>query len=325
MIGSNGSSSATRQVSGRDLEASMGMVRNLGVEQAMESLGARAEEPMNRHTTLHVGGPAEWYLEAESMDDISVARIVARSRGLPVTILGNGSNLLVADRGIRGLVIKPSGMLATITEIGTGFIKVGSGVKLPELARYYREAGIGGLEWAFGVPGTVGGGIYMNAGTRDGEMKDLIETVIIAGRAGGLEELKPSACGFAYRTSRFQHTGEVIVAAVLRMPDQKFSRDKMKRALDDRKRTQPLDQPNCGSVFRNPHDDYAARLIEEAGLKGRQIGGAQISKKHANFIVNLGNAKATEVKSLIDLARSEVRSKFGIDLHPEVKMVGEWD
>jgi UDP-N-acetylmuramate dehydrogenase len=314
-----------RQVSGRDLEASMGMVRNLGVEQAMESLGARPQEPMSRHTTLHVGGPAEWYLEAESLDDISVARIVARSRGLPITIIGNGSNLLVSDRGIRGLVIKPSGALATITEIGSGFLKVGAGVKLPELARYYRDARVGGFEWAFGVPGTVGGGIYMNAGTRDGEMKDLIETVIVAGRAGGLEELKNAACGFEYRSSRFQRTGEVILAAVLRMPDQPFSNEKMKRALDDRKRTQPLDLPNCGSVFRNPPDDYAARLIEETGLKGRQIGGAQISSKHANFIVNLGTAKASEVRALIELARGEVKARFGLDMHPEVKMVGEWE
>lgn len=303
----------------------MGMVRNLGVEQAMESLGARPDEPLSRHTTLHVGGPAQWYLEAESLDDISVARIVARSRGLSVTIIGNGSNLLVSDRGIRGLVIKPTGGLSTITELGTRLIKVGAGVKLPELARYYREAGVGGMEWGFGVPGTVGGGIYMNAGTRDGEMKDLVELVIVAGRAGALEELKASACGFAYRTSRFQHTGELIAAAVLRMPDQPFSASKMKRALDDRKKTQPLDLPNCGSVFRNPPDDYAARLIEETGLKGRQIGGAQISKKHANFIVNIGDAKASDVLALIELARKEVLMKFGIDLHPEVKMVGEWE
>ncbi len=300
------------------------LVRNRTVEEVMLALGAVRSEPMSRHTTLHVGGPAEWYLEAENFDDIAVARIVARSRRLPVTFIGNGSNLLVADAGIRGLVIKATSALATITDLGMGLLRVGAGVRLPELARYFRDSGVGGFEWGFGVPGSVGGAIYMNAGTRDGEMKDVIERVIIVGRGGGLEELLPADCQFAYRSSRFQRTNELIVAAIVRLPEKPYNTDAARRALEDRKRTQPLQLPNCGSVFTNPKGDYAARLIEECGLKGRKVGGAEISTLHANFIVNRGGATASDVLALIRLAQQEVKAKFGVDLHTEVKMLGEW-
>lgn len=300
------------------------LMRNRSVDEVMLALGAVRNEPMSRHTTLHVGGPAEWYLEAENFDDIAVARIVARSRRLPVTVIGNGSNLLVSDRGIRGLVIKATSALATITDLGMRLLRVGAGVRLPELARYFRDTGVGGFEWGFGVPGSVGGGIYMNAGTRDGEMKDVIERVIIVGRGGGLEELLPADCQFSYRASRFQRTNELIVAAIIRLPDKPYNPEAARRALDDRKRTQPLQLPNCGSVFTNPPGDYAARLIEECGLKGRRIGGAEISTLHANFIVNRGGATASDVLGLIHLAQHEVKEKHGVELHTEVKMLGEW-
>ncbi|MEK8022459.1 MAG: UDP-N-acetylmuramate dehydrogenase [Candidatus Hydrogenedentota bacterium] len=294
------------------------------IEEVMVTIGAQPNEPMSRHTTLHIGGPADWYLEAETIDDIAVARILARSRELPVVLIGNGSNILVGDLGIRGLVIKPSAGLATITDIGTGLLQVGAGVRLPELARYFREEGVGGMEWGFGVPGCVGGGIFMNAGTRDGEMKDVVESVIIVGRGGRAEELPAAECGFAYRTSRFQRTGEIIGGAIVRLPDKPYDPEKARRALDDRKKSQPLQMPNCGSVFTNPPGDYAARLMEECGLKGRTVGGAQISKLHANFIVNLGNATARDVCALMDIAAREVKQKFDIDLHSEVRKVGEF-
>lgn len=290
----------------------------------MLALGAVRNEPMSRHTTLHVGGAAEWYLEAENFDDIAVARIVARSRRLPVTIIGNGSNLLVSDAGIRGLVVKPTAALATITDLGMRLLRVGAGVRLPELARYFRDSGVGGFEWGFGVPGTVGGGIYMNAGTRDGEMKDVIERVIVVGRGGSLEELTPGDCQFAYRSSRFQRTNELIVAAIVRLPEKPYNPDAARRALEDRKRTQPLQLPNCGSVFANPPGDYAARLIEACGLKGHRVGGAEISTMHANFIVNRGGASASDVLALINLARRVVKERFGVELRTEVRMLGEW-
>ncbi len=301
-----------------------GVVRNMRVEEAMAMLGARAKEPLSAYTTLRVGGPAEWFLHAESVDDIAVARIVARSRGLPTFLIGNGSNLLVSDAGFRGLVIKLDGGLATITDMGMGTVKVGAGVKLPELARYYRDANAGGMEWAFGVPGSVGGALFMNAGTSDGEMKDVVESVIVEGRGGALMEVPRDACSFGYRQSRFHHTGEVIVGAIVRLNGQGYRAAVAKRSLDQRKKTQPLTMPNCGSVFANPPGDHAGRMIEAAGLKGRTIGAAQISTVHANFIVNLGGARAADIKSLMDLARAEVKAKFGIELKSEIRLIGEF-
>lgn len=296
---------------------------HMSLEDAMSRLGARRDEPMSEHTTVHIGGPADWFLEAENVEEVTAARIVARSREIPVVIIGNGSNFLVSDKGIRGLVIKPAASLATTVDYGPGKLRVGAGVKIPELARTYRERNAGGIEWGFGVPGCVGGGIFMNAGTRDGEMKDIIERVMIIGRGGQLNEITNEECDFAYRSSRFQRTGECIVGAIVHFTDAPYDAVKAKRALEDRKRTQPLNLPNFGSVFTNPPGDYAARLIEEAGLKGRSIGGAQFSSLHANFIVNHGGARAGEVKALMDLAVAEVRKKFGVELHSEVRMMGE--
>ena len=294
------------------------------IEEAMAKVGALPDEPMSRYTTWRIGGPADWFLEADNFDDLTVARIIAQSRGLGVTMLGNGSNILVADDGVRGLVIKPSGVLAMITDQGGGLLHVGAGVRLPELAKHYRDANAGGLEWGFGVPGCLGGAIFMNAGTPDGEMKDVVERVFIVGPGGRQSELSLEECEFSYRHSRFQRTGEIIVAALIRMPDRPYNTELAKFSLKKRKETQPLDLPNGGSVFRNPPGDYAARLIEVCGLKGHRIGNAQISPQHANFIVNLGKASATEVKALIDLAHETVQEKHGIDLESEVRMIGPW-
>lgn len=294
------------------------------IEEVMNQLGALRDEPMSRHTTVHIGGPADWFLEAENLDDIVASRLIARSRELPVIMIGNGSNMLVSDNGIRGLVIKPASSLATITELGPRLLRVGAGVKVPELARYFRDENFGGLEWGFGVPGCVGGALFMNAGTRDGEMKDVVESVMVIGNGGRIDEVPAAACGFGYRKSRFQRTGECIIGATLRMPEVPFDAVKSKRTMEDRKRTQPLHLPNFGSVFANPPGDFAARLIEECGMKGRSIGGAQISPIHANFIVNNGNASASEAKALMDLCVTEVRRKFNVVLHSEVRMIGEF-
>lgn len=294
------------------------------IEEVMESLGAREDEPMARHTTLRVGGPADWFLEATNLDALAVARIIARSRGLAITHVGNGSNLLVSDKGIRGLVIKLAGSLATTTDHGGGILHVGAGVKLPELARYFRNVGVGGLEWAYGVPGCVGGAIFMNAGTPEGEMKDVVESTIVIGRGGREHEIPRAECDFGYRSSRFQRTDELIVGAVIRMPDRAYNESLARRLLERRKETQPLQQPNCGSVFRNPPGNFAAKLIQDCGLKGRTIGGAQISNLHSNFIVNLGKATAADVRGLMDLAIAEVKKRFDVDLHTEVRVMGEW-
>ncbi|PIU48804.1 MAG: UDP-N-acetylenolpyruvoylglucosamine reductase [Candidatus Hydrogenedentes bacterium CG07_land_8_20_14_0_80_42_17] len=302
-----------------------GTINNLSIEEVMNLLGSVKNEPLYKHTHFKIGGPADWFFIAQTPDDLSVARIVARSRGMAMFIIGAGSNLLVSDEGLRGLVIKLGGAFTSLEEdADSGLMKVGAAVRLPDLARAFKDRNASGLEWAFGVPGTVGGAIFMNAGTDLGEMKDVIEKVIVEGRGGTVCETNATACGFGYRTSRFQHTGEFILFAIVRLGNSPFREDMARTALEHRKNTQPLQLPNCGSVFANPQNDFAARLIEEAGLKGHTIGGAQISTMHANFIVNLGNAKAQDVKALIDLAKMEVKNKFGIELRSEVRMLGKF-
>lgn len=291
----------------------------------MEELGAIPNVRLDRYTTWRVGGPADWLLDASDYDDVSIASIIARSRGLDLTIIGNGSNLLVSDAGVRGLVIRLTGSLATITDHGDRTLYVGAGVRLPELAKYYRDAGAGGLEWGFGVPGCLGGAIYMNAGTRDGEIKDLVERVTVVGPGGAQLEISGAECSFGYRESRFQRTGELIVGALLRMLSRPFDEELSRKSLEYRKKTQPLDLPNGGSVFTNPTGEHAAALIEACGLKGTKYGDAQISVAHANFIVNLGHATAANVRDLLLLAQMKVKEKFGIELHSEVRMIGEWE
>lgn len=293
------------------------------IEEVMAEIGAERNHSLARHTTWRVGGAADWFLPAKTFDDVAVGRIIARSRGLPVTILGNGSNSLISDDGIRGLVIKFVGEMARITDLGAGRVKAGAGVRLPELAKHFRDLAVGGLEWGFGVPGCVGGAIFMNAGTPEGEMRELIESVLVVGRGRPLE-IPEHECGFGYRTSRFQHTGEIIVGAILRLPEKPYDAAATKFQLDRRKNSQPLDLPNGGSVFRNPDGFFAAKLIEECGLKGYREGDAQISPKHANFIVNLGDATATQVRTLIDLIWRTVKEKRNIELEREVRFLGDW-
>ncbi|RMH59421.1 MAG: UDP-N-acetylmuramate dehydrogenase [Candidatus Hydrogenedentota bacterium] len=295
-----------------------------GTREVMEELGAVPNYVLAPLTSIKIGGPADWFLSAESADDVAVMNLIAKGRGLPVTIMGNGSNLLVSDRGVRGVVIRMEGGLAAVTEVGGGLLNVGAGVRLPELAKFFRDQNAGGLEWGFGVPGCVGGAIYMNAGTSRGEMKDIVESVFVIGRGGIVKEIPAPECHFAYRTSRFQRTGEIIVGAMIRMADRPYDASGAEESLRYRKTTQPLDQPNCGSVFRNPPGTTAGQLIESVGLKGYRIGNAQISPKHANFIVNLGGARAVEVRDLMNLARERVRESHGIELISEVRLFGDW-
>ena len=298
--------------------------RRDSLEDVADGLGARHNEPMARHTTLRIGGPADWFLEASNCEDIVVASIVMRSRGLTMTMIGNGSNLLVSDKGIRGLVVKPSGSLANITDHGGGTLHVGAGVKLLELARHFRDAGIGGLEWAFGVPGYLGGSLFMNAGTPQGEIQDVVESVIVIGRSGRQQEIPRAECGFGYRSSRFQRTHEVIVGAIIQMGGKPYDARLAQDLMDRRKATQPLTLPNCGSIFSNPPGQHAGKLIEDCGLKGKIFGGAQVSPQHSNFIVNLGRASAHDVRTLITICADEVRKRFGVELKCEVRMCGEW-
>ncbi len=280
----------------------------------------RWDEPLRRHTTLKIGGPADVLVIPK--DTEALARLVRQARPLdaPVFVMG-GSNLLVRDGGIRGIVVKLT-RFQRITDPDETEIEAEGGVALSRLSRHALARGLGGLEFALGIPGTVGGAVVMNAGTREGEMSDLLTGVRIIESDGTIRMLSRGEMAFGYRWSRFPRG--VIVSA--RMKLRKAGKTEIQRRMegftDRRKATQPLTWPNAGSVFKNPNGTFAARLVEAVGLKGRRIGDAQVSERHANFIVNRGHATAKEVLQLIRLIGKRVEDETGITLELELKVVG---
>lgn len=286
------------------------------------SFGLRAE-PMSRHTSLRIGGPADFFVHVASEDDLRGAVAVARVHELPVFILGGGTNLLVADRGIRGVVLDNGWSEATAEgEVVTA----SSGTPLAHVAAVAARNGIIGLEWMATVPGTVGGAVHGNAGAFGSEIADVLVDAELMDLDGGSWTADPSELGFAYRTSSLQGRPTIVLRARFRGSpgDRATAVKRIKEIANERAAKQPLAQPNTGSIFRNPPGDYAGRLIEAAGLKGRKVGGAMVSEKHANFIVNTGGASAADVFELMQLCQREVRERFRVDLVPEVERVGEW-
>lgn len=299
-------------------------------DEALIALGARPNVSLAPFTWLKVGGCAEWFLEAEDITVLEAALAAASSRGMQVTLLGKGANVLVDDAGVPGLVVRLTGDFRTIRPMGQDRLYAGGGAMLVDLAKTYQKANRSGLEWSMGIPATVGGAVFMNAGIGKqagvydtAGVVESVEVVAPSGPQGLTRKVIPNAeCGFAYRTSRFQTSGEVVVGAVFRLGEGPWDRDRARTLSDYRTRTQPYDKPNFGSVFTNPPGDHAARLIEAAGLKGHRVGNAAFSEKHANFIVNLGGAKASDVRALIRLAQETVREKFGVSLETEVRFLG---
>ena len=287
-----------------------------------EAYGVRGE-PMSRHTSLRVGGPADTFVRVTTEDDLRGAVAVARQHEVPVFILGGGTNLLVADRGIRGVVIENAWSEATADgEIVTA----SSGTPTAHVAAVAARAGILGLEWMATVPGTVGGAVHGNAGAFGTETADVIVDAELMDLNGDAWTASRADLGYAYRTSALQGTPVVVVRARFRgvAGDRETAVKRIKDMANERAAKQPLAQPNTGSIFRNPPGDFAGRLIEAAGLKGHRLGGAMVSQKHANFIVNAENATANDIRELMRLCQREVRSRFGVDLVPEVELVGDW-
>lgn len=280
-------------------------------------------EPMARHTTWRVGGPADRYYQPADVADLAqfLAQLAAEE---PLFWLGLGSNLLVRDGGIRGTVIATSGMLNEMARIDAERVRVESGVACAKVARFCAREGLAGAEFLCGIPGTMGGALAMNAGCFGGETWPLVESVETMDRHGMLHMRTPAEFEVAYRHVSGPD-GEWFVAATLKLAkgDAQGLLEANKKLLEKRGASQPTQQPNAGSVFRNPAGDYAARLIESAGLKGRCIGKACVSDKHANFIVNQGGATAADIEALIEQVRGEVRQKYGIELQREVHIVGE--
>jgi len=281
------------------------------------------QEPMSRHTSWRVGGPAEKFFQPLDLADLCGYLRQAPNAEPPALWLGLGSNLLVRDGGIPGLVICLAGRLTDIQVMSDGNLRAESGVTCARLARFCADAGLAGGEFFAGIPGSLGGALAMNAGAHDGSTWEHVGGVETIDRFGVVRIRRPEEFEVGYRSVRGV-PGEWFVAAHLQMISgtRDLIRDQMREIMRWRKQAQPLDQPSAGSVFRNPDGDHAARLIETAGLKGRRVGGAMVSNKHANFIINEGTATAADIEALIETVRDHVKQIHGVQLVLEVHIVG---
>ncbi len=277
-------------------------------------------EPLSKYTSFRIGGPADYFLEPADRDD--VVRLVSylQRQQLPFVLLGKGSNMLVSDEGIRGAVISLENGL-TAMRVEDDVVFTDAGVTLVRFVDFCIQRGFKGVEMLAGIPGTVGGAVIMNAGAYGGEISDhLIDVEVL--REGAIVRVPKSDAGFSYRRSHFE--GDIVLGARFRLPvgDKAELMEIRRDLLLKRNRAQPVNMPNSGSMFKNPPGNHAAALIEAVGLKGTRRGNAQISDRHANFIVNLGGASAGDVLALIELARERVREKFSIELELEVRLMG---
>lgn len=281
-------------------------------------------EPLSRHTTYRIGGPARFYVQVASVGALARLVEVCERTGVPWTVVGRGSNLLVADEGFPGVVVTLGRDFRTCRyDEGSQRFCVGAGVPLSSVVQEAFRRSLAGLEFAVGTPGTVGGALRMNAGSRDEWIGARVASVTTFSPGAGLARRSGDEIAWGYRTSSFL-PDEVIVECELSVEpaDPFFIRGKMEASLARRKKTQPLTDPSCGSVFRNPEGESAGSLVERAGLKGARLGGAQVSELHANFIVNTGDATARDVKDLIELVQAKVSETYGIELQPEVRFLG---
>ncbi|WP_199425999.1 UDP-N-acetylmuramate dehydrogenase [Thermaerobacillus caldiproteolyticus] len=284
----------------------------------------KEQEPLANHTTMKVGGPADIFVEPDSIESLKKTMEIIQKHQVSWRAIGRGSNLLVSDEGIEGVVIKLGEGLDELKVEGEE-VTVGGGYSLIRLATVISKQGLSGLEFAGGIPGSVGGAVYMNAGAHGSDMSRIVKKAQILFPDGTIEWLTNEQMEFAYRTSILQTKRPgICLAAILQL--KQGNREeivaRMQKNKDYRRETQPWNYPCAGSIFRNPLPHYAGRLIEEAGLKGYAIGGAKISEQHANFIVNVGNAKAQDVLDLIDYVKKTIKQLHGIDLQTEVEIVG---
>jgi len=282
----------------------------------------RKNEPMSRHTSWRVGGTADQFFVPASIDDLAVF-LQELDPATPIFWHGAGTNLLVRDAGIRGVVISAAKILRNIERVDHYLVRAGSGVPCTQLARQCIRWGLGPSEFFAGIPGTVGGALTMNAGAHGSETWERVESVQTIDRSGEIHLRAPAEYSVGYRSVTGPRD-EWFIEAVFRFdPNVTASKDTLDAMLERRKATQPLGLPSCGSVFRNPPNDHAARLIEAAGLKGHRIGGAEVSPKHANFVINADGATATDIEELIEHMRQTVINVHGVELVHEVRIVGE--
>lgn len=284
----------------------------------------KRNELLSQHTTMKIGGPADLFIEPSSLENIQKVMTFIKERQLPWRAIGRGSNLLVSDKGIEGVVIKLGSGLNHLS-INESTITVGGGHSLVSLSTLISKKGLSGLEFASGIPGSVGGAVYMNAGAHGSDISKILTKAHILFEDGSIEWLSNDEMEFTYRTSVLQKKRPGIVLEAefkLTMGDRTAIVSQMQKNKDYRKETQPWNFPCAGSIFRNPLPNYAGKLIEEAGLKGFQIGGAKISEMHGNFIVNAGNATAKDVLDLIQYIKDKIEHLFGVKMETEVEIIG---
>ena len=283
----------------------------------------RSGEPMKKHTSWRIGGPADIYAEPANRGELQQAVSFAHERSIPLTVIGAGTNILVPDEGIRGIVVKIGSGLDRIS-VNENIIFAEAGAKLSRVASVARDAGLGGFEFSAGIPGAVGGAVVMNAGANGASVGAQVKEILLLNPEGVFFKKTKDEMNFSYRSSALQNEHAVVVEAVFSCcrRDKKAIKEEMDVYIKKRKETQPLHYPSAGSIFKNPPGESAGRLIESAGLKGEKVGDAQISDLHANFIINLGAATARDVLTLINKVRASVLDRFGIDLKPEVKVLG---
>ena len=297
------------------------VVRRL--REQLPALTILENEPMRAHCSFRIGGPARALAQPSSAEEAAALCRILRSADVTPLIIGNGTNLLVTDAELNRIVIQMGDNMAEAGQTGPDTLQAGCGIPLARLAQTALACGLGGMEFAHGIPGSLGGAVSMNAGAYGGEMKDIVVTTQYLDESLEVREVHGAAHDFGYRHSRFSDTGAVILASTLRLKpgDPAAIRARMAELSEKRRASQPLELPSAGSTFKRPVGGYAAALIEQAGLKGYTVGGAQVSEKHAGFVVNRGGATFDDVLRLIDHIRAEVLRTSGIELETEVKII----
>ena len=294
------------------------------ITTALPELQVLKDEPMSRHTTFRIGGPADYFV-CPDREQIAEVLAVAKKCGMAITVIGNGSNLLVGDKGIRGLVVEIGSAMNQIM-VDKNHIAAGAGALLSQVAAKAAAAELGGMEFAAGIPGSVGGAVTMNAGAYGGEMKDILRTVTVLTPEGELKTLDVSEMDLSYRHSCVPEQQYIVLEAEIELgykPEEEI-RAQMEELRNKRIEKQPLEYPSAGSTFKRPEGYFAGKLIMDAGLRGYRVGDAQVSEKHCGFVINRKNASAQEVRQLMQDVQDKVKAQFGVMLEPEVKMLGEF-
>ena len=292
------------------------------ISTLLPHLELRMNEPMHRHTSFKIGGPVEVMAFPKSAEELSEILKASALLDCKIAILGAGTNILAPDEGMSGFVICLKDCLEGMERVNDTAIRVLAGVTMTRAAVFAANLGLGGMEFAHGIPGTVGGGVYMNAGAYDGEIKDICTEVTVMDMQGEMKVLTGEEMGFSYRHSRLEEEAMIVISAVFSLKPKATEeiRARMKELMEKRSSSQPLDMPSAGSAFKRPVGGYAAKLIDEAGLRGFQVGNAGVSQKHTGFVVNLGGATAQDVKDVLTQVSDKVFENSGIRLEPEVRI-----